>query len=54
MVGIMEAAADVWLKIAEKKLQSKVEIFNNSGDMSDTAKNKLTNEIAVLEKGEFM
>eukprot|EP00984_Skeletonema_dohrnii_P000282 scaffold91_cov114-Skeletonema_dohrnii-CCMP3373.AAC.4 len=50
MAGIMEAAADVWLKIAEKKLQSKVEIFNNSGDMSDTAKNKLTNEIAVLEK----
>ena len=51
MTGIMEAAADVWLKIAEKKLQAKNEIFKNSGDMSDIAKNKLKQEISVLEKG---
>eukprot|EP00986_Skeletonema_menzelii_P007190 scaffold2808_cov143-Skeletonema_menzelii.AAC.8 len=50
MAGIMEAAANVWLKIAEKKLQSKVDLFNNSGDMSENAKNKLTDEISVLEK----
>lgn len=52
MAGIMEAAADVWLKIAEKKLQAKVELLNNSGDMSENAKSKLTSEISVLEKGE--
>jgi hypothetical protein len=51
MAGIMAASADVWLQIAEKKLQSKVEIFRNSGDMSDNAKSKLTQEISVLQKG---
>ncbi len=54
MAGVMEAAADVWLKIAERKLQSKVEIFKNSQDMSENAKNKLTHEISVLEKGKCM
>lgn len=51
MAGIMAASADVWLQIAEKKLQSKVEIFRNSGEMSDNAKSKLTQEISVLQKG---
>jgi hypothetical protein len=51
MAGIMEAAAGVWLNIAEKKLQAKVDIFKNSREMSDTAKSKLTHEISVLQKG---
>lgn len=54
MAGILEAASDVWMKIAEKKLQSKVEVYKNSGDMSENAKNKLIHEISVLEKGKFM
>ncbi|KAL7499781.1 hypothetical protein ACHAWT_007895 [Skeletonema menzelii] len=52
MVGIMDATAGVWSKIAQKKLlfQPKVNIFNHSGDRPENASSNQTHEILELKK----
>ena len=51
MGGVMEAAAGVWLGIAKTKLQEKLKLLDdNNQSASDTARQKLFDEIAILQK----
>lgn len=50
MGGVMHAAAEVWKKVAEKKLRDKVEAFTANATASNSTKQMIMDEVATLQR----
>jgi len=50
MGGVMEAAAEVWLKIAKTKLQEKLRLLEDNNHHDTATRQKLLEDIAILQK----